>query len=149
MIAENRIQKENIMTISNLEQLINTAFGDLYVASWPPSKNSSVHSWSPKANSWNPSDLHSDENGYRIQLVIPGVKREEVSVRAEDRTLHVQVNSTCDHKFAAGYTKLSRTWQLDTDADLDNISAVHADGVLTLTVPKVKPKKKVRTVSVS
>jgi HSP20 family molecular chaperone IbpA len=90
----------------------------------------------------------SNELEHTIVYIIPGVKREEVSISTENNILTIGLNATHAAQFANSYAKSSKSFSLSSDADLDNISATHTDGVLTVTVPRVKPKKKVRTVTV-
>ena len=90
----------------------------------------------------------SSENEHTIVYIIPGVRREEVSISTENNILTIGLNSACAAQFANSYAKSSKSFSLSPDADLDSITATHADGVLTVTVPRVKPKKKVRTVAI-
>ena len=90
----------------------------------------------------------STEFEHTIVYIIPGVKREEVNISTENNILTVGLNSAYAAQFANSYAKSTKSFSLSPDADLDSITATHADGVLTVTVPRVKPKKKVRTVAI-
>lgn len=88
-----------------------------------------------------------------LQLVVdmPGVKASEVDLRFEDGELHlhgpVQPRQTPEtqclwQEFGVG--DFDRTFRVSDQIDASKIRAEHADGVLTLHLPKaeaVKPRK--------
>jgi HSP20 family molecular chaperone IbpA len=87
-------------------------------------------------------------NAYVAELLLPGVKREEITIATEDRLLKVSVNSKNSSPLVAGHATFGRQWTLGADSDLNNITAKHEDGILTITIPRIQPQKSVRTVSV-
>lgn len=87
-------------------------------------------------------------NAYVAELLLPGVKREEITIATEDRLLKVSVNSKNSSPLVAGHATFGRQWTLGVDSDLNNITAKHEDGILTITIPRIQPQKSVRTVSV-
>lgn len=87
-------------------------------------------------------------NAYVAELLLPGVKREEITIATEDRILKVSVNSKNPSPLVAGHATFGRQWTLGADSDLNNITAKHEDGILTITIPRIQPQKSVRSVTV-
>lgn len=103
---------------------------------------------SPLAPSDKVTYLRHLPNAYVAELLLPGVKREEITIATEDRLLKVSVNSKNTSPLVAGHVTFGRQWTLGTDSDLNNITAKHEDGVLTITIPRIQPQKSVRNVTV-
>jgi HSP20 family molecular chaperone IbpA len=87
-------------------------------------------------------------NAYVAELLLPGVKREEITIGTEDRVLKVSVNSKNPSPLVSGHATFGRQWTLGADSDLNNITAKHEDGILTITIPRIQPQKSVRSVTV-
>jgi HSP20 family molecular chaperone IbpA len=87
-------------------------------------------------------------NAYVAELLLPGVKREEITIATEDQLLKVSVNSKNSSPLVAGHATFGRQWTLGVDSDLNNITAKHEDGILTITIPRIQPQKSVRNVSI-
>ena len=85
---------------------------------------------------------------YTAELLLPGVKRDEITISTEDRLLKVSVNSKNQSALVAGHAVFGRQWTLGADSDLNNITAKHEDGILTITIPRIQPQKSVRSVTV-
>lgn len=79
---------------------------------------------------------YSNENAYTIEAPLVGVTKEELSIKVEGNRLVVKAVPTVKSRFA---TAFNQEWYLNDDADVSAISANLANGLLTLTVPKVKP----------
>lgn len=82
-------------------------------------------------------DVKSDEKGHTLQIAIPGVKKEQVSVTAKEGSLVVKV----DVEGSLWTKKTDRKFSLPEDADLDAISADVADGVLTVAIPRLEAER--------
>jgi HSP20 family protein len=95
------------------------------------------------------SSVNKTEEAYIYTRVLPGIRREEVSVKVEDGILSVNVNAPNAQEFAKAYSKLNLLGWLEPDADGSKTSAKLADGVLTVTVPRTKPVRNVHTVTVN
>ena len=121
-----------MITNSMLEQIANEVFNNRRISA---DKN----------------HLMIDSNGdeYVLTRVLPGVKREEVTVSAEGTTLTVAVKAKNVPVWAQGYADAVWTYRVGNDADLANADAKHVDGVLTIRIPIVKPKKKTHVISVN
>lgn len=84
------------------------------------------------------------EQGWRWLADIPGAKREDVNVTAENGALVVEVKRALPETepgFQARHLErrafdFRRTLRLPDDVDADNISAVFEHGVLTVSIPR-------------
>jgi HSP20 family molecular chaperone IbpA len=89
------------------------------------------------------------DDGYELVYVIPGVKREEVSLAAHNNVLRLNIEAKGNAGQAKHYRKYFKDFTLPADADLDSIKALHEDGVLAITFKKLIPKIKVRNIQIA
>lgn len=76
---------------------------------------------------------------------LPGVEKEDIKVRIHDQTLSISAERKKEsdekkgefHVYERLYGKVSRSIKLPPSADLESVKASYADGVLTLTVPRI------------
>jgi len=89
----------------------------------------------------------SNENEHVIEVPLVGIGRESLTVDVQDGILSAVAKKT-DSKssFVRGF---NQKWRLPNDSDVDNVSAKLENGLLTITIPKVKPVKKVVNVAVN
>jgi len=83
-------------------------------------------------------EARQDADGYSLTLAAPGVPAKDVSVEVARREVRVAI---------AGRRKRARPVRLPDDADLASATATHADGLLSVSVPRV-PKPEPRELSV-
>ncbi len=86
---------------------------------------------------------------YVVELAVPGMTREDFEVNINDEgDLHIKMehkNDTAEHahylrrEFA--YGRYEQTLVLPDDVDHEKIGARVADGVLTVTLPKLRPNQ--------
>lgn len=86
----------------------------------------SVTSWTPV------TEVREDEQGYRIELEIPGVAPEQVEVTVEQGALTIRGENRAQQKFERSFT-------LPAQIAEESITATVAHGLLTVMMPKVKP----------
>ncbi len=97
-------------------------------------------------------NTREDENAYVVEVDLPGVKKDDIKVNIdpEKRTLTIsgerkfkeEVKKEDYYKVESSYGKFMRTFSLPENVDADNIDAKTEDGVLTITLPKVKKEEK-------
>jgi HSP20 family protein len=114
-------------------QLVNAAFGDVGAIAAMP--------WSP------PADLTESDNAYVVHVELPGVRKDQISVQVADRELMIS-GEIKDESSSDGRRRLHRssrrTGQFEYrvvfpgDIKAQEVSAELADGVLTVTVPKLE-----------
>jgi len=104
-------------------------------------------------NAFVPSvNTREDESAYVVEVDLPGVKKEDIKVNIdpEKRTLTIsgerkfkeEVKKEDYYKIESSYGKFMRTFSLPENVDLDNIDAKTEEGVLHITLPKVKQEEK-------
>lgn len=97
-------------------------------------------------------NIDENENGYSVEIFVPGVNKAGVEVSLEDDTLTVTASRT-NGQTPEGWQALRREivaadyqlqLEINVPIDRDGISAKVEDGVLNLTLPKAeqaKPRK--------
>ena len=94
---------------------------------------------------WRPLvDIRETNEGYRLDLELPAVRPEDVSVTLHDGVLRVsgerQVANEDDsgrvHRSERYFGKFERSFRLPEDVDADAIEATAKDGVVSIAVGK-------------
>lgn len=82
-------------------------------------------------------DLEEEKDKYILTSELPGVEQEQVILEVKDNHLTLKVERTIK-----GQTiKMDRSLKV-TDGDLSNADAVLKNGILTVTIPKIKTETK-------
>ncbi|HEX9660365.1 MAG TPA: Hsp20/alpha crystallin family protein [Rhodothermales bacterium] len=112
-----------------------------------------VNTESDTPTAWTPrGDLSETESEFRILLDLPGMKKDDVTINFESDMLTIsgerrEVNSREDvnyYRTERFFGRFSRSFTFPKAVEIDSISAVFEDGVLTVKVPKAaesKPRK--------
>lgn len=105
------------------------------------------------------ANVEETENGYRISVAVPGIKKENISVQVKDQVLHIEASEKGETeeknvKFLRkeyNFSKFKRTFTLSDALDVDNIQAAYKDGILTLDILKkeVADNKSSKTIVIS
>jgi HSP20 family protein len=121
----------------DLGRLLDEAF-----QGWPFGAESGTvtSAWFP------PSDIFEDDKAVKIVAEIPGVRSEDVKLSLENNLLSIRGEKRQEaeernervHRYERSYGSFERTFALPTTVDPDQIQATYADGVLTVTLPKVE-----------
>lgn len=102
------------------------------------------------------SDIWEDDKNYMIEVELPGLKKDEIKVQVEDRTLTIKTekqNETEKERRMIRQERLVsnyvRSFRFREDANFAKIEADFENGVLTLNIPKiVEEKQKERIIKV-
>jgi len=86
------------------------------------------------------------KENYHIEVVLTGVSKEELEVKVEDNRLNILTKPTKASRFVKG---TSLAFLLRDDADVNNVVAKLENGLLLVTIPKIKPEKKLVNVTVN
>lgn len=123
-------------------------------------------------------DIEEDDDGYEISVEIPGVRKDDLDLELQDRTLVIRGEKRSRAESETGreeesegerseesahrsrssrrrsrwaersYGRFTRAFSLPSDADTDRLEASYADGVLTITLPRSEASKP-RTIDVT
>jgi len=96
-----------------------------------------------------PLDVREADDAYEIQAPVPGFKPEEVEITFADGVLRIQAEHTTNSQdLTGGYLRrevakgtFQRALQLPGDIRGDEITADFSDGILTITVPRLKRRE--------
>lgn len=96
-------------------------------------------------------NFYEVDNGYRAEIEVPGVNKEDIKLDTKNGVLRVRVdkeNESSDEDKKKGYFRIERSYTgffreipLPEDADEDKVSASYKDGVLSLEIPKNKEEE--------
>ena len=102
--------------------------------------------WAP------PIDVLQDEDAFRVQVDLPGMKKEEIEITLDDNTLTIRGEKKRESETKEDdYYRterfdgtFSRSLVLPSATDANKIEATYRDGVLDVVIPKseeAKPKQ--------
>ena len=99
------------------------------------------------------TDIKELDKAYQLDVELPGIEKENVSVELKDGALEIKVVNEVnnDEKDEKGrylrrerfYGSCSRSFYVGEDVKQEDIKAKFDNGVLTITVPKVEAQPKV------
>ena len=108
----------------------------------------------PRANTTAPAvNVKEDESAYTMELAAPGIKKEycRVSIN-DDGNLCIAIENKMEHKDGDkkhhylrrefSYSNYEQNYTLPEDVDKEGIAAKVENGILTVTLPKVKKEEK-------
>ena len=146
--------EQSFQPLDRLHHDIDRLFNGFFTPGWPTSLMDK-----PQADIRPSLDIHSDDKAYTIHMEVPGVDPDEVKVEVRDGMLTVEGEKkmeSCAAPAAEGekaeakepvchvqervYGSFCRQIGLAEDADVENISASHKNGVLTIVIPRKQPE---------
>ncbi|MFA7555953.1 MAG: Hsp20/alpha crystallin family protein [Spongiibacteraceae bacterium] len=92
-------------------------------------------------------DIYDNGDSYELIAELPGIGKEAISVTVEESTLTIEATSQQQSptektvkalRQERHFGKFVRSFNLGQDIDQTDIQASFKDGLLTLTVPKIK-----------
>jgi len=91
-------------------------------------------------------NTRESENGYHVDVDLPGVKKEDIKVDLNkgiltisgERKTKEEINQEDFYKIETYFGKFSRSFTLPDSADIENIEAKSDNGVLEIFIPKLK-----------
>ena len=108
----------------------------------------------PRANTTAPAvNVKEDESAYTMELAAPGIKKDycRVSIN-DDGNLCIAIENKMEHKDEDKkhhylrreflYSNYEQNYTLPEDVDKEGIAAKVENGILTVTLPKVKKEEK-------
>lgn len=102
-------------------------------------------------------DACETERGYEIEVALPGVKKEDITIDFQEgkltitgeRKLEKKEEGRRFHMMETQYGAFSRSFFLPDNVNPDKITAEFRDGILLVDVPKDEKKTKKRQISIS
>ena len=128
-----------MLQVMNSNSWFPTMFDDFFNNGWMPKMKATA----PAVN------VKEDANAYTMELAVPGIKKEfcRVNINA-DGNLEVAIENKLEHKEENkkehflrrefSYSNYQQTYVLPDDIVKDQIAAKVDNGVLTITMPKVR-----------
>ena len=107
-----------------------------------------VVDWKPRV------DISENDSQFVIKAELAGVPKEDIKVSLDNNILTVsgerksEVEDKKHHRIERFYGSFSRSFSLPENVDESSIQAENKDGVLTLTLPKVEPKQKLKQIEI-
>jgi len=100
---------------------------------------------------WNnpPVNIHENKDGFHLELVAPGLKKEDFKVNIENGLLTVgyekkseaENNDYKTHRREFNFTSFKRSFRIDDVINAETIQAKYEDGILKLYLPKKEEVK--------
>ena len=91
-------------------------------------------------------DVTENDGAYTVKADIPGVKKEDISVRVDGNMVQIDAQAKSEKEEKGNgdkvlrserhYGAISRAFSLGSEIDEAKVEAKYADGVLNLTLPK-------------
>lgn len=92
-------------------------------------------------------NVYETEKEFEITLALPGMRKEDINISFENNTITIsgerelkEEDGTKYHRIESRFGKFERSLPLPNVIDEENIDATYENGVLTVTVPKIKEK---------
>eukprot|EP01029_Cantina_marsupialis_P014401 TRINITY_DN3180_c0_g1_i6.p1 TRINITY_DN3180_c0_g1~~TRINITY_DN3180_c0_g1_i6.p1 ORF type:complete len:385 (-),score=103.93 TRINITY_DN3180_c0_g1_i6:322-1476(-) len=113
--------------------------------------NEGVNGFVPVVNT------RESENSYHIDVDLPGIKKEDISVDVDKNVLTIsgerktreEVKEEDYYKVETSFGKFSRSFTIPENTDIENINAKSNDGVLEIEIPKVEATKTKKTIAIN
>jgi HSP20 family protein len=96
-------------------------------------------------------NISETENGYQVELAVPGLKKEDFKINVDKNILNVSAEnkSTSDeskdskkyNRIEYSYSTFTRSFTLPESVDHSKINAEYTDGILRITVAKKEEAK--------
>src|SRR5437667_541110 len=103
-----------------------------------------AHGWTP------PVDLYETANEFVLTAELPGLTRDQIDIHVEENRITIRGARTstpdreipCEqyHRVERGHGRFSRAFALPEPIDVERVSADLKDGVLTVTIPKLRDR---------
>lgn len=113
----------------------------------------------PEADkSWYPAvDIVNGKDKVVLNIDLPGLKKEDISVKIEDRVLTIEGERKSEneekkenfYRKERSYGRFQRAFNLSDDVLIDDVNADFIDGVLKLTLEKDNTKEELKQITIN
>lgn len=105
--------------------------------------NKNEYCWTPRV------DISEISEAYLIEAVLPGLRKEDVSIRCQNNVLTIEgerkmrdnIREEQYLRRESFFGKFFRSFTLPDDVDTSAISASYENGILQISIPKQKEKQ--------
>lgn len=116
--------------------------------------------WLSDEEQWYPkTDIEEKKDKYIIKAQLPGVEEGDIELELNGNTLSLHAERSEDQEeegsddgnrvVSSSHIAYSRSFTLTEDADAENISAKYKNGMLNISVPKLKGKESSRSIKIN
>jgi len=103
------------------------------------------------------SNVSENDNEYAIEISAPGLKKEDIKIELENDILKIssEVEDDKEEKNDGYYRRefhksnFERNFTIPKSVNREEISASMTDGILTVSIPKIKEEKKTESIKIS
>ncbi len=132
--------------VFNFRRRMDSVFDDFLGSFFNGSRTDLIQGWLPKV------DVFEEDDHIVMKAELPGVEKDQISIDVDGRVLTLKGERSVDKEVneerctlrERSYGRFERTFTLPAETDVEQIKAVHKDGVLELNIPKPassKPKQ--------
>ena len=95
-------------------------------------------------------DINSDNSKYTIEMEVPGIKKSEISIEAQDQIIKISAKKDSDNNSYsnASSREFEKEFNLPDDAVEKNISANLKNGILEIKIPR-KAEVKTKAIKIA
>ncbi len=107
---------------------------------------------------WYPAvDILNEKESVVLNIELPGLKKEDISVKIEDRVLTIEGERKIDnektrenyYRRERTYGSFKRSFNLSDDVLIDDVDAGFKDGILKLTLKKDNTKEELKQITIN
>jgi HSP20 family protein len=103
------------------------------------------------------ANIKETGEAYHVELAAPGMKKEDFRVELNDELLTIRAERKLENeekkerytKREFNFTSFVRSFRLPEEVEVEKIAAAYQDGILTIEIPKVESKAKVKVREIS
>ena len=94
--------------------------------------------------------IDENENGYTMEMLVPGMNKENLTIEVEDGNLTIkgEINKDSENSKAKSHTSINKSFIIPDSIDKSEIKAEIVDGILTMSLPFKKKKDKKRSIKI-
>ena len=120
--------------------------------------NSMSNDWFDNQVVQSPSvNIKETDESHHIELAAPGLKKEDFNIEVKEDQLIIKVENREEEnqkgdiykRMEFKYSTFTKRFYLPQEVDAENIKANYSDGILNLTIPKIKKEELIKRIEIS
>lgn len=128
------------MTKYNVPSMFNNDILNSFMSALDKDNQTGISNFVPLVNT------REGDYAYHIELDLPGVKKEDISIHNDDGVITIsgerkfskETKKEDYYHVESSYGKYQRSFTLPKEVDAESIEANYTDGVLEVVIPKLK-----------